>query len=210
MECKRKAWSKGQKDCMQSFYGANAFISGKRLRDLAYQVDATPRQVKVWFQNKRQRANIPPTKWYENKRNQHSKIAAPTVLPEQSSPVDEPQPAAVDPLSSFPNNQLADFGLPLQFYKMLASMDEATLHQFSVRCIALSFSLYVFQPLIHYFMAEYMVRTTPDPVSLVLTALQTIVNEIRVRFYFTMDYHNGSMHALQCILLSLGLPLTLS
>ena len=194
---------------MQSFYNADIFIHGKRLCDLASKVNATPRQVKVWFQNKRQRANLPETIWYQNKRDQDLKTVTPTVLPEQNYLVDKRQSAVVDSILPVPNNQFG-FGLPLQFYFMLATMDEAILHQFSVRCIAVSFSLYVFQPLNHYFMAEYIVRTTPDPVSLALTALQTIVNEIRARFYLKMDYYDGCMHALQYVLLSLGFPMTLS
>ena len=95
---------------MQLIYDADVFIYSKHLRDIAYKVDATYLQVKVWFQNKRQRANLPRTKWYENKRDQDPTTVAPVVLPEQSSPLDERQSEVVDSLLPVPNNQL--FFLP--------------------------------------------------------------------------------------------------
>lgn len=212
MTGQRRAWTKDEKNRIQSAYESDVFIKGKRLEDLAYQVDATPRQVKVWFQNRRQRENPSDVKWYENKRKRSvtpPECAPPDSPPEVVAPAFTPVVVSevhkVDESADLPTS---NFKLPVSFYWMLANMDEATLHQFSVRCLSLSFNLYLlFPPLYIHFMAEYLLRTCPDSVSLVLSALQTIVNEVRTRFYFTMNPVDGSMCALQCVLMALGFPM---
>ena len=213
MKGSRRTWTNDEKQCMQTFYDEDTFIKGKRLHDLANRVQATPRQVKVWFQNKRQRQNPVEVKWYQNGRKED--CGSPEV--DEPEAVHEPvvdEPAVNElPVSAIAiqNSEFVDFGLPIKFYFMLATMDDESVHQFSIRCVALSFSIYLLQPMYFYIMmADFIIRTCPDPVRLVLTALQTIVNEIRVRFYVTMDHKVGSLHALECVLMSLGFPMTLS
>lgn len=203
----RKQWTDEEKRSMQSFYNEDTFINGKRLRDLANQVDATPRQVKVWFQNKRQRQDSYGMKWYETGCKKARRSNA--LMADMPTTVDNP--AFGFHVSPNIIENTCDFGLPINLYFMLATIDEESVHQFTIRCLALSFSIYLLQPMhIYMTVADYILKTSPDPVKLVLTALQTIMKEFRVRFFFEMDEQVGNLYAFECVLMCLGFPMTLA
>lgn len=121
----------------------NAFISGDRLDETADILHATKRQVKVWFQNKRQRLpdkDSSDTKTFRKKRKKDYTESA-----TGNSKANQPQIGSItqtdlntsnDTVISDTNLSVEDFGLPVRFYFMLSNMDDESLHLFGIRCIA--------------------------------------------------------------------------
>ena len=77
---------------LEKVFQEDKFPSVETRRTLAGDLKVTPRQVQVWFQNKRQRSVKPPIKAAE-RRMLHTSVRPPSLSPLASHPYDPPAAA---------------------------------------------------------------------------------------------------------------------